>query len=166
MRQVLIDRTSRIDAIDLWAISPAPSASRVLASDCRLDSGVVSLVSSSARVVYAALAGDLAGAAAKFGASALSGSTAMLTEAIHSLVDSADQLLLLTRCNDAERCYRDSNDRGEILQECSIKDLDLGRLDEGPQGDVSSPDNPFVFAEADGKGPTFEQCGYHQHLPD
>src|ERR1700726_3305201 len=96
MRQVLIDRTSRIDAIDLWAISPAPSTSRFLACDCSLDSGVVSLVSSSARVVYAALAGDLAVAAAKFGASALSGSTAMLTEAIHSLVDSADQLLLLT----------------------------------------------------------------------
>jgi divalent metal cation (Fe/Co/Zn/Cd) transporter len=54
------------------------------------------LVSPSARVVYAALAGDLAVAAAKFGASALSGSTAMLTEAIHSLVDSADQILLLT----------------------------------------------------------------------
>ena len=52
--------------------------------------------SSSARVVYAALAGDLAVAAAKFGASALSGSSAMLTEAIHSLVDSADQILLLT----------------------------------------------------------------------
>src|ERR1700686_2110859 len=97
MRPVLIERTpSRIDAIDLWAISPAPSASRALASDCSLDSGVVSLVSSSARVVYAALAGDLAVAAAKFGASALSGSTAMLTEAIHSLVDSADQILLLT----------------------------------------------------------------------
>src|ERR1700726_4434268 len=96
MRQVLTDRTSRIDSIDLWAISPAPSASRVLASDCSLDSGVVSLVSSSARVVYAALAGDLAVAAAKFGASALSGSTAMLTEAIHSLVDSADEILLLT----------------------------------------------------------------------
>jgi hypothetical protein len=54
------------------------------------------LVSPSARVVYAALAGDLAVAAAKFGAFALSGSTAMLTEAIHSLVDPADQLLLLT----------------------------------------------------------------------
>lgn len=54
------------------------------------------MVSPSARVVYAALAGDLAVAAAKFGASALSGSTAMLTEAIHSLVDSADQILLLT----------------------------------------------------------------------
>jgi hypothetical protein len=31
------------------------------------------------------------------------------------------------------------------------------------QGDVSSPDNPFVFAEADGKGPAFEKCGYHQY---
>src|ERR1700686_1454145 len=96
MRPVLIERTpSRIDAIDLWAISPAPSASRVLPSDCSLDSGVVSLVSSSARVVYAALAGDLAVAAAKFGASALSGSAALLTEPIPSLVDPADQLLLL-----------------------------------------------------------------------
>ena len=96
MEKVLIDRTGRIDAIDLWAISPAPSASRVLASDCNLHSGVVSLVSSSARVVYAALAGNLAVAGAKFGAFGLSGSTAMLTEAIHSLVDSVDQILLLT----------------------------------------------------------------------
>src|ERR1700676_2441303 len=96
MRQGLIGRTSRIEAIDLSAISPAPSASRVLASDYSLDSGVMSLVSSSARVVYVASAGNLAVAAAKFGAAALSGSTAMLTEAIHSLVDSAGQLLLLT----------------------------------------------------------------------
>src|ERR1700681_4846561 len=82
MRQVLIDQTSRIEAIDLWAISPAPSASRVLASDCSLDSGIVSLVSSSARVVYAALACDLAVAAAKLRASELRAWTAMLTEAI------------------------------------------------------------------------------------
>src|ERR1700730_4026797 len=68
-----------------------------------------------------------------------------------------------TRCNDAERCYRDPNDCGEILQESSIKTWILGHLDEGPQGDVSSPDNPFVFADADGKGPTFEHCGHHQH---
>ena len=54
------------------------------------------MVSSSARVVYAALAGNLAVAGAKFGAFGLSGSTAMLTEAIHSLVDSVDQILLLT----------------------------------------------------------------------
>jgi cation diffusion facilitator family transporter len=49
----------------------------------------------STRVVYAALAGNAAIAVAKFGAFALSGSTAMLTEAIHSLVDTADQILLL-----------------------------------------------------------------------
>ena len=99
---MLIDRTpSRIDAIRAYRDDVVGDFTGIecqsgLASDCSLDSGVVSLVSSSARVVYAALAGDLAVAAAKFGASALSGSSAMLTEAIHSLVDSADQLLLLT----------------------------------------------------------------------
>ena len=49
----------------------------------------------STRVVYTALVGNLAIAAAKFGACALSGSSAMATEAIHSLVDAADQVLLL-----------------------------------------------------------------------
>jgi cation diffusion facilitator family transporter len=49
----------------------------------------------STKVVLAALAGNLAIAVAKFAAFALSGSSAMLTEAIHSLVDTADQVLLL-----------------------------------------------------------------------
>jgi cation diffusion facilitator family transporter len=49
----------------------------------------------STRVIYAALGGNLAIAAAKLGAYGLSGSSAMLTEAIHSFVDSIDQILLL-----------------------------------------------------------------------
>jgi cation diffusion facilitator family transporter len=51
--------------------------------------------SGSTRVVYAALAGNAAVATAKFVAYGLSGSSAMFTEAIHSLVDSIDQILLL-----------------------------------------------------------------------
>jgi cation diffusion facilitator family transporter len=53
------------------------------------------MAQSSTRVVVAALAGNGAIAAAKFLAAGLSGSTAMLTEAIHSLVDTGDQILLL-----------------------------------------------------------------------
>jgi cation diffusion facilitator family transporter len=49
----------------------------------------------SARVVYAALAGNIAIAVAKFVAYTLSRSSAMFTEALHSLVDSVDQVLLL-----------------------------------------------------------------------
>src|SRR5712671_4156202 len=49
----------------------------------------------STRVVYAALAGNVAIAVAKLAAYGISRSSAMLTEAIHSLVDSTDQVLLL-----------------------------------------------------------------------
>jgi divalent metal cation (Fe/Co/Zn/Cd) transporter len=55
------------------------------------------LAEGSRRVVLAALAGNGAIALAKFVASAISASTAMLTEAIHSLVDTGDQVLLLER---------------------------------------------------------------------
>jgi cation diffusion facilitator family transporter len=49
----------------------------------------------SSKVVYAALGGNLLVALSKFAAAAASGSSAMLTEAIHSTSDCINQLLLL-----------------------------------------------------------------------
>ena len=53
------------------------------------------MATGSKRVVLAALAGNLGVAIAKLIAGAMSGSSAMLTEAVHSLVDTGDQALLL-----------------------------------------------------------------------
>src|SRR3954452_19167433 len=53
------------------------------------------MANGSTRVVYAALAGNALVAASKYIAAAVSGSSAMLTEAIHSTSDCINQLLLL-----------------------------------------------------------------------
>ena len=54
-------------------------------------------------VVYAALAGNTLVALTKFGAAFFTGSSAMLSEAIHSTVDTADQIVLLYGLSRAER---------------------------------------------------------------
>lgn len=57
--------------------------------------GRVSLAKHGQIAIYAALAGNVAVALVKLGAFAVSGSSAMLVEAIHSLVDTLNQVLLL-----------------------------------------------------------------------
>jgi cation diffusion facilitator family transporter len=54
-------------------------------------------------VLYAALAGNVLVAATNVGAAAVTGSAAMLSEAVHSLADTANELLLLYGAHRAER---------------------------------------------------------------
>src|SRR6478672_1009491 len=57
----------------------------------------------SIRTIVAALAGNIAIAVAKYVAAAVTGSSAMLSEAIHSTVDTGNELLLLYGMSRAER---------------------------------------------------------------
>ena len=58
---------------------------------------------SSRKVIYAAIVGNLLVAGTKFGAAAWTGSSAMLSEAVHSLVDTGNSLLLLYGLHRAKR---------------------------------------------------------------
>ena len=53
------------------------------------------MAASSKKIIYAALVGNSLIAITKFAAAAFTGSSAMLSEGIHSLVDTGNQVLLL-----------------------------------------------------------------------
>jgi cation diffusion facilitator family transporter len=71
---------------------------------------------SSKAVIYAAFGGNLLVAATKFAAAAFTGSAAMLSEAIHSTVDSGNQLLLLFGISRAARPANTRHPFGHGLQ--------------------------------------------------
>src|SRR5439155_11057940 len=83
-----------------------PAARRDIARACRCgdqgrqagercSGGSMSAVTTSTRTLVIALAANLGIAVSKFAAAWITGSSAMLTEGVHSVVDSTNQLLLM-----------------------------------------------------------------------
>jgi cation diffusion facilitator family transporter len=72
--------------------------------------------STSRNVIFAALAGNTAIAVTKFGAALFTGSAAMMSEAIHSAVDTGNQILLLIGLKRAARPASDTHPFGHGLQ--------------------------------------------------
>ncbi len=70
------------------------------------------MASGSKKVIYAALAGNSLIAVTKGAASVYTGSSAMMSEAIHSLVDTGNQILLLVGLKRAERPADDEHPFG------------------------------------------------------
>jgi divalent metal cation (Fe/Co/Zn/Cd) transporter len=80
---------------------------------------LMAATSSSKTVIYAALLGNLLVALTKFGAAWWTGSSAMLSEGLHSLVDTSNQLLLLYGMHRAELPGMDaSSTSGALLSRC------------------------------------------------
>lgn len=72
--------------------------------------------SSSKNVIFAALAGNTAIAVTKFAAALFTGSAAMMSEAIHSTVDTGNQILLLIGLKRAARPASETHPFGHGLQ--------------------------------------------------